>query len=162
MNFALELLKEAKKRRINTAIETTGYTNWTNLETLCQYLDTILYDIKCIDSGKHKKFTGVSNEKVLDNFKKMCEAFPNIVKIVRTAIVPGFNDTNEDIIEIINFIDGLANVQYELLPYHRLGQPKYEYMGRKYVMGNVKLDDNKMQTLITLVKNQFFFTDKLS
>ncbi|MBS3969855.1 MAG: glycyl-radical enzyme activating protein [Clostridia bacterium] len=155
IDFAIALLKEAKKRRITTAIETTGHTDWVNLEKACSYLDTVLYDIKCIDGEKHKKYTGITNEIALENFRKMCEAFPEIKKIVRTAVIPGFNDSEEDILEIMSFLKGLPNVEYELLPYHRLGQPKYEYMGRVYPMGNTKLKDEKIQKLNQLVKTYF-------
>jgi len=153
IDFALELLKEAKRRRINTAIETAGYVDWENLEKACEYIDTLLFDIKCIDSEKHKKFTGVPNEKILDNIKKVCGKFPEMHKIVRTAVIPGFNDTEEDILSIINFVKNLPNVEYELLSYHRLGQPKYEYMGREYSMEDIKLDENKMKTFNKLVKD---------
>ena len=155
IDFAIALLKESKNRRINTAIETTGHANWADLKAACNHLDTILYDIKCMDGEKHKKHTGVTNEVILDNFKKMCETFPEIKKIVRTAIIPDFNDNEDDILEIINFIKGLPNVEYELLPYHPLGQPKYEYMGKVYPMGNVKLSNEKMQKLNQLVKVNF-------
>ena len=155
IDFAIALLKESKHRRINTAIETTGYTDWPNLEKACNYLDTVLYDIKCMDSEKHKKHTGVGNELILENFKKMCEAFPEINKIVRTAIIPGFNDSEDDIRAIMDFIKGLPNVELELLPYHPLGQPKYEYMGRVYPMGNATLDDEKMHKLNQLRKTNF-------
>lgn len=155
IDFAIELLKEAKKRRINTAIETTGHTEWANLEKACQYLDTVLYDIKCMDSAKHSEFTGVPNRLILENFEKMCNSFPAIKKVVRTAVIPGFNDTQEDILAIINFINAFPNVEYELLPYHRLGKPKYEYMGREYGMGDEKVNDNIIQSLTALVKKQF-------
>jgi len=146
-NFTVELLKEAKRRRINTAVETCGYIQWENLEKACEFLDTILFDIKCIDSGKHEKFTNVSNTIILSNFAKLCEKFPHIPKLVRTPVIPGFNDSEEDILEIVKFIKGKPNVNYELLPYHRLGQPKYEYINRKYPMGDVKLNDDKMNLL---------------
>lgn len=146
-NFTLELLKEAKKRRVNTAIETCGHTDWSSLEKSCAFLDTILFDIKCINNDKHKEFTNVSNEVILNNFTKLCEKFPNIPKLVRTPIIPGFNDSEEDILEIVNFIKEKPNVNYELLPYHRLGQPKYEYIGKKYLMGDVKLNEEKMNLL---------------
>ena len=153
IDFAIALLKEAKKRRIDTAIETSGHTTWVNLESACNYLDTVLYDIKCIDSAKHKEYTGVGSELILDNFKKMCETFPEKRKIVRVPVVPGFNDSEDDILEIVNFIKGFPNIECELLPYHPLGQPKYEYIGKVYPMGNAELDDAKMHKLNQLVKN---------
>jgi pyruvate formate lyase activating enzyme len=104
-------------------------------------------DIKCIDSEKHKKFTGASNELILDNFEKLCEHFPKLPKLIRTPVIPGFNDTEEDIQAIINFIKDKANVKYELLKYHRLGQQKYHSLGREYPLGDVQLEDAKFERL---------------
>jgi len=149
--FAIALLKEAKRRRMNTTIETCGYTNWSDLESACQYLSLIIFDIKCLNSDKHKKFTGVSNKIILNNFKKLCDNHPDLPKLVRTPVIPNFNDTEEDINAIIGFIKDKPNVTYELLPYHRLGQPKYEPIGSEYLLGDIKLDEEKMDTLKNLV-----------
>ncbi|AGK95960.1 (2S)-3-sulfopropanediol dehydratase activating enzyme [Clostridium pasteurianum] len=145
--FTIELLKAAKKRRMNTAIETCGYTNWSNLEQVAEFLDTILFDIKSVNKDKHLEFTKASNELILDNFIKLCEKFPKLNKLVRTPVIPGFNDSEEDIEEIVNFLKGKPNVSYELLAYHRLGEPKYEYIDRQYPMDEVKLDMEKMKKL---------------
>ena len=152
IDFAVEVLKEARRRRINTAIETCGHTEWHNLEKVCQHLDSILFDIKCINEEKHIKFTNVSNELILSNFTKMCKQFPNLTILVRTPVIPGFNDSEEDILAILDFIKGRKNVSYELLPYHRLGQPKYEYLGRDYLLSDVKPNENKFSLLNEIVK----------
>lgn len=153
--FAIELLKEAKHRRIDCAIETTGYVEWEVLKEACNYLDTVLFDIKCIDSEKHKKFTGVNNEKIIENFTKMCTEFPDKPVIARTPIIPGFNDSEEDIKSIIDFLKQFSNVSYEFLPYHRLGQTKYTSLDRPYPLGEVKLDSEKMKRLNEIAKERF-------
>ncbi|MBV4419442.1 glycyl-radical enzyme activating protein [Clostridium tyrobutyricum] len=146
-NFTICLLKMAKERRINTAVETCGYTKWQYLRHGSEFLDTIIFDIKCIDSEKHRKYTGVDNKLILDNFNKLCEVFPEKLKLIRTPIVPEFNDSIEDITEIVDFIKNKPNVEYELLPYHRLGQPKYTYIGKQYIMGEIKLNEEKFKRL---------------
>ncbi|MEL7566302.1 MAG: glycyl-radical enzyme activating protein [Dehalobacterium sp.] len=151
--FAVELLKEAKCRRMDTAMETCGYTDWGNLDPACQYLNLLIFDIKCMDSKKHKEHTNANNELILDNFKKVCEKYPDLPKLVRTPVIPGFNDHEADIKAILEFIKDKPNVKYELLPYHRLGTPKYEYIGRDYLLGDVKLDEEKMNLLKELVEN---------
>jgi pyruvate formate lyase activating enzyme len=153
--FTIELLKEAKRRRINTAIETSGYTDWAILKKACQYLDTILFDIKSMDDDKHVMFTKVSNKVILDNFKKLCEEFPRISILVRTPVIPGFNDSEEEIMAIINHIKDRPNVSYEILPYHPLGQPKYDYLGREYTLGGIKLDGQTENIVREIVKSQF-------
>lgn len=152
--FAAGLLKEAKRRRINTSLETCGYAEWDNVEKVCAHLDTIFFDIKCIDSAKHKEFTGVENRKILENFRKVCKRFPNIPIIVRTPIVPGFNDSEEDIVAIANFINITSNVQYELLAYHRLGEVKYDFIGREYPLNSsVTINKERIEPLKKIAKS---------
>ena len=146
-DFVCELLKEAKKRRINTSMETCGLADWKDLEKAARHLDSILYDIKSVDPVKHREFVGASNERIIENFLRLCETFPDLPKRVRTPVVPGFNDTEEEIAAILDLIQDKPNVEYELLAYHRLGQPKYEYLDREYTLADVKLDGNRMKDL---------------
>lgn len=146
-DFVVATLKEARRRRIKTTIETCGYADWSSVEKVCQHLNSVIWDIKCIDSEKHKNFTSVSNELILNNFEKLCAEFPNLPKLVRTPIIPGFNDSEEDVKAIISFIKDKPNVKYEILPYHRLGQQKYSYLGREYSLTGVQLDEEKFQKL---------------
>lgn len=139
--FIINLLKQAKKRRINTAIETCGYADYEILKGCAENLDTILFDIKSLNDEKHKKFTGVSNKLILENFNKLCIDFPNLKKIVRTPVIPTFNDNEEDIKEIAGFLKNKPNVNYEILTYHKFGEGKYKSLGRKYLMGDLKLDE---------------------
>jgi len=151
--FSAELLKEARRRRINTTIETCGYADWDDLESVCQYLDTLMFDIKCINAAKHKLFTGVRNDKILTNLKKVHTLFPNINITVRTPVIPGFNDSEKDILPIIELINSMPGVKYELLAYHRLGEPKYEYIGRQYPLTGVpNLNEERMNALRKLIQ----------
>lgn len=145
--FSKSILKEAKSRRIHTAIETCGYGQWSDLKEICNFLDYIIFDIKSMNDKKHKEYTGVSNKVILDNFIKLCEEFPNTKKLVRTPIIPGFNDTIDDIQNIRIFIKEQENVKHELLPYHSLGKIKYENLGREYLMGDIKLDNSIIKDL---------------
>ena len=148
-DFACKLLNEAKQRGLDTAIETTGFTEWENLEKVLKYVDTVYYDIKCMDSLKHRKYTGVSNEKILHNFEKICSEFPDIAIRVRTPIIPGFNDTEKDITAIVDFIKGISrHIDYEILPYHRFGESKYTSLGRTYPLSGVPtLEQEKLMEL---------------
>lgn len=138
--FVLELLGKARNRRINTAMETCGHCMWEPLSKVCSQLNSLIFDIKCLSTAKHKKFTGVGNELILQNFKRVCASFPDLPILTRTPVVPGFNDTEQDIREILNFLPRQDNISYELLPYHRMGQPKYEYLGRPFGMEGLVLD----------------------
>ncbi len=88
----IEILQTCKAKFIHTAIETCGYIkNKKKLERILQYLDLILYDIKCIDEEKHKKFTGVSNNIILENARFIASIGKRIV--IRVPLVPGFNNS---------------------------------------------------------------------
>ncbi len=143
-DFLVELLQKAHQRRISTAIETCGCVPYENLFAAVKHLDTILFDIKSLNDEKHKLYTGHSNQRILDNFTRLCQDYPDTRKIVRTPVIPGFNDTREDIEAILSFLQDKPNVEYEALPYHRFGEGKYKALGREYPMGNVKLSPDKL------------------
>ena len=153
--FAVAILKEAKRRRINTAMETCGFCSWEALESACGLLDTLLYDVKSMDPEKHRVFTGVSNELVLENLKRAREAFPGLPVWVRTPIVPGFNDDPEDIRRVLEHIQGMPNTWFEALDYHRMGKPKYEYLGLEFPMGDLKLDEEKIKRIRNMIRSEF-------
>lgn len=144
--FALALLREAKRRYIKTAVETCGYVAKETMLEACTYINTLMYDIKCVDSDLHKEFTGVGNEIILENLKAVREMYPKLSIRVRTPVIPGFNDTVQEIEAIAAFIRDL-NVEFELLPYHRLGTQKYSNMGLDYPMGEVALENDKFLRL---------------
>jgi pyruvate formate lyase activating enzyme len=137
--FAVRLLKSAQDRGIDTAIETTGYSDWQDLEDICMYANTVFFDIKCIDPGKHKRGTGFTNELILENFQKLGRTFDGLSIVARTPVVPGFNDTKTDIEAIVDFIKGSkGDYNYELLPYHRFGEPKYQQLGKEYALAHLQ------------------------
>ena len=149
--FAIALLKEARRRYIRTAIETCGHVSREVLLEACEYLDAMMFDIKSMNSQKHKEFTNVGNERILANFAAVREAFPKLHIRVRTPVVPGFNDTEEDIRAIVEFIKDYR-VEYELLPYHRLGTQKYINLGLEYQLGEIALDNDKFKELLEIAK----------
>lgn len=147
--FTLELLKEARRRRIHTAVETCGFCDTELLHQAAQYIDYIMYDIKCMDSEKHKRFTGQGNALILKNLEMLFDEFPALHKHIRTPVIPNFNDNENDIKMIADFLQKHTNYSYELLPYHRFGEGKYEMLGRKYAEIPKKLDEELFETLKT-------------
>lgn len=145
--FALELLKEAKKRRIHTAVETCGSCSREVLREAAGYLDYILYDVKCMDPKKHETFTGLGNTEILSNLEMLFCEYEGVHKHIRTPVIPGFNDTEEEIRSIRSFLDGRSNCTYELLPYHRFGERKYELLGRRLPNLPKELDTRLFQRL---------------
>ena len=150
-DFMLALLREAKRRRINTSLETCGLAPWENLREACLHLDSILYDIKTLDSGKHREQTGAPLEPVLKNFTRMMKACPTLAVHVRTPIVPGFNDNVDAVLPIAELVAQYPNADFEMLPYHRLGTQKYAFLGKEYRMGDVSLNEWIMDNLYEAV-----------
>jgi pyruvate formate lyase activating enzyme len=153
--FAIAILKEARRRRINTAMETCGFCDTDEFIAAGEYLNNLLFDIKVMDPERHKVVTGVSNALILKNLKAIREAWPQLPILVRTPIIPGVNDSPETIRQILALITDMPNVEYEMLPYHRLGTPKYEYLGYPYPLGDVTLDEKVITILETQLKEQF-------
>lgn len=150
--FALALLREARARRIHATIETCGHYPTEVLEAACGLLDALIFDVKCLDSERHKKHTGVGNELILRNLNLVFERFPDLPVLVRTPVIPGFNDTEEDILSIRELLPKRPHVRYEALTYHRMGQPKYGYLGRPYPLEGVKADEAFMKRLNAMLK----------
>lgn len=136
-DFARDLLHAAKSVGINTAMESMGCAKWETIEQVLPYLDHYLMDIKHMNGEKHRQFTGKSNELMLENAKKIA-AFPGTRLSIRVPVIPTFNDTPEEIRAIAVFADSLPGVDdIYLLPYHRLGQDKYEGLGRSYELPDI-------------------------
>jgi pyruvate formate lyase activating enzyme len=133
--FLKEVLKEAKKIGIHTAIETSGFVKWESFVSILKYVDLVLIDIKHMDSISHAKITGVPNELILNNIKKLSNlAMP--VRI-RLPLIPGHNDAMENMRRTAEFVKNLSNVQsIDILPYHRLGEMKWAQLGHCYNLEN--------------------------
>ena len=135
--FARDLLRAAKESGINTAMESMGCAKWETIEEILPWLDHYLLDIKHTNSAKHKEFTGRGNELMLENARRIAESGKTKLSI-RVPVIPTFNDTPEEIKSIAVFADKLPGVEeIYLLPYHRLGQDKYEELGRTYLLPDI-------------------------
>lgn len=150
--FLIELLKEARKHYLSTAIETSGYGQKDILLEAAEYLDTVYFDVKSLNTEKHLEWTGVSNDIILDNLQDLVKTYgPKLNIIVRTPVIPGFNDSEEDIKKIKHFLTSIGQKNYELLRYHKYGRGKYEKLGREYLMGEEMLEDTKWNLLQKIV-----------
>jgi pyruvate formate lyase activating enzyme len=96
-------------------------------------VDTVLHDLKVMDPERHKRWTGVDNKRLLENFRKAYETWPKQTFIARRPLIPGVNDDEKDIRAALGFIRPYKNVvDFELLPYMRFGLGKYDMLGRIY------------------------------
>ena len=151
-DFAAELLRACKEAGLHTAIESSANAPYSDIEKLLPYLDLYLMDIKHMDTHKHKEYTGASNERILENAKLVAES--NVELIIRTPVIPTFNDSAADIKAIADFARELRCVkEYHLLPYHRLGTDKYTGLGRKYSLPDIEPPTReKMEYLLSIAE----------
>ena len=151
-DFAAELLRECQSAGLHTAIESAASLFYEKIEKLLPHLDLYLMDIKHMDSIKHKEYTALGNERILENARKIAES--GVELIIRTPVIPGFNDTPEEIRAISHFAKTLPGVrEHHLLPYHRLGQDKYAGLGRKYALADIEPPTReKMEYLLTVAE----------
>lgn len=130
IDFLTEILKACKENGIHTAVDTAGHVPYARFQQILPYTDLFLYDIKCFDSKKHKQYTGVGNEWILENLKRLFAAGKSVW--VRIPIVPTVNDTLEEMQNIKAFLDSCGcPEQIELLPYHAMGDHKYAAIGKE-------------------------------
>ena len=136
-DFTAALLEAAHDAQLNTAVESTAFAPFEKIEKILPELDYYLLDIKHMNSAKHKTYTGVPNERILENARRIAES-GQCQLIIRVPVVPGFNDSIHDIQEISQFASSLPGVhRMHLLPYHRLGMDKYAGLGRDFSLADV-------------------------
>ncbi len=130
--FTLALLKELHEAYVHTAIETCAQVPWNNLMRALDYLDWIFVDIKHMDTDRHRQETGVGNELILENIKRISLSEKSPRMIPRMPIVPGFNDSDSNVLATAAFLNKIGKNEVNLLPFHRLGVSKYEQLGLDY------------------------------
>jgi len=123
--FLAALLQACRGRSLHTAVDTCGYVAWEEFERIYDLVDLFLYDVKLVDADRHKEYTGVSNETILDNLSRLAALGDKVQ--VRVPMIPGITDTEENIAAIDSVLRPLTNVRMiSLLPYNKLGEDKTE------------------------------------
>ena len=155
--FSAALLERARARGLNTAIETAGNVPWRFFAQVLEHTDTILHDHKLSDPTRHKQWVGVENLRIQANFLRAYETFPGKTFIARTPVIPGVNDTEAHVRAVLDFIRPYPNVvDYQLLPYHRYGQSKYDFLGRIYALRDFpSLPPATLQRLQAIIDQAF-------
>ncbi len=135
--FVRDLLEACHKNGWHTVLDTCGYGSAKKLKMLLEHADLVFYDLKHMDSRKHKKITGVPNGKILKNAELISSL--DIPMYVRIPMIPGLNDDKTNIRKTAKFAKKLKNVkQVNLLPYHLGGLGKHNNLDREYPMGDLK------------------------
>lgn len=145
--FLEELLPLCKAHDLHVALDTSGCAAWAVLERLRPFVDLFLYDIKLMDPEKHLRYTGVTNQLILDNLFRLSESGARI--FLRVPVVPGVNDDPANLDEIGRLAASLAGVErVDLLPYHHAASVKYVNLGVEYRLEDIQPPaPETMQTL---------------
>ncbi|MBO5370303.1 MAG: glycyl-radical enzyme activating protein [Clostridia bacterium] len=128
-----ELIKFLDATPIHKAIETCGYADGELFSEVIKRTDLVMFDLKLADDTLHRKYTGVSNALILENLKRLRKSGKPF--LLRTPLIPGITDTEENLMQIQQIVDGDP---WEKLPYNPLTSVKYERIGMKY-----NIPDNK-------------------
>lgn len=142
--FASKLAKTLKDNYFDLASETTGYAKYEHAYEVLKHCDTVLYDLKHMDSEMHKKYIGVPNELILENARRLREDGVNL--IYRYPVIGGINNTIENVDATIKFAKETNVPEIHLLPYHRFGESKYEKLGMEYVCDAYTPSDEEMNS----------------
>jgi glycyl-radical enzyme activating protein len=154
--FAAQLLKALKKLGIHTAMETCGYTDLSVFERLNPHLDLILYDLKHFNGDTHRRHTGKSNARILQNLEKLLKG--DIPLVIRIPVIPGVNDqagAMQDMASFLSQRNGGMVERVDLLPYHKLGVGKYAALGLDYMLKEENTPDEK-----TLAEFKHIFSNR--
>ena len=128
IDFLEEILFKCKKNGIHTAVDTAGNVTWEYFEKILPYTDLFLYDVKAYSNDLHKEGTGISNRLILENLEKLSDCFQGDI-IVRIPIIPTYNTADTELNLIANFLKKLKIKSVELLPYHAMGEHKWQATG---------------------------------
>lgn len=143
-DFSAEVLKECKRLGIHTAVESSFQVDYVNIKIILPYLDTLLVDIKHMNSQRHEDWIGKDNALILENIKKTDRSRYPLEIIVRIPLIPGYNDSDENLLATLNFCQSLNKLkEIELLPYHRLGKDTYRLLGKNYICMDIIPPDSK-------------------
>jgi len=130
--FLLSVLKECKARSMHTAIETSGYVPTDIFLKGMELIDWAFIDIKHMDTKLHRKATGVDNELILKNIEALTRSSWKGTLVIRMPLIPGFNDDEKNIKATTEFLVRCGISKIEVLPFHRMGDSKYNKLGLRY------------------------------
>lgn len=153
-DFVADVMEKCHKRGIHTAMETSLFAEWGQIQKILPHLDTLFADIKLMDGPVHQQMTGVDNALILENIRKICEGNEPVTVNIRIPVIPGINNNLNNLKETVQFCDPLAKIrEIELLPYHRLGIETYRNLNLNYKLSEISTPTpEEMQELVDFMK----------
>ena len=134
-DFVHSLLKKCKENRIHTVLDTCGYTQLENWDRVLEYVDIILFDLKQMNTAKHKEYTGVPNELILSSAKKLSSL--GIPMVIRIPFIPGYTDSHKNMEDSACFAKEIGISRIELLPFHSLCINKYNKLDKEWKLNGI-------------------------
>lgn len=136
-DFVIELVRMLKDSGVHTAIETTGCVGEEIFRKLAREFDLLLFDVKHYNSEKHRQGTGVGNDQIIKNLRW---AHSEGIEILpRLPVIPGFNDSLDDARGIASLLKDIGLKKIQLLPFHQMGERKYEFLGKEYSLKEIPM-----------------------
>ena len=148
MEFATSVLEGLHAAHIHTAIETSGACAWRRLAPLVTRSDLVLYDIKLIDAEAHRRWTGLSNDQVLENAARL----PKAQTQVRIPLIPGITDTEENLLEIFAFMRDVGLKSVSLLPYNSSSGAKWEWLDLAYEITGEPQTTEELERIVGMAR----------
>jgi len=152
--FLAAVLRACRQEEIHTAVDTSGYAPWTVFDALRHDVDLFLYDLKIFDAQRHRRYTGVSNELILENLTRLARLGHAIY--VRVPVIPGINDDEDNLRQIAAFVAGQPGIQrLDILPYHPSAAAKYAGLERSYPLADTNMPAGERMEEIALFMRQY-------
>jgi len=137
-DFLIDVLKICKKNGMHTAVDTSLYASWEIIQEVLEYTDLFLVDLKLMNSAEHQLYTGMPNEQIRENLRKL--SMSGVAIIIRIPVIPNITDTSDNIRQIISFLHTLNGTirEVHLLPFHRTANEKYKRIGKENPFGHIQ------------------------
>lgn len=150
--FTYALMKRLQEAGVHVAIDTCGYTTSETGRKILEEADLLLFDLKGIDPEKHKAYTGVDNQRILDNLKRRGELGKDV--IIRLPLIPGYTDDDETLRKEAELIKAAGCVRrIDLLPFHDFGKIKYEQTGKEYRLPELqRQSEERLEEIIRIME----------
>lgn len=155
IDLLVELLQGCREQGFHAVVDTSGYAPWSHLERIIGLTDLFLYDVKLMDDEAHARFTGVSNETILENLRRLALETDRI--FIRFPVIPGINDDEANLAATVAYLKTIRFQQINLLAYHGMGRGKASQLGLSYKMeGTAPPSPQRMEQIRTLFESAGF------
>lgn len=155
LEFLLAIADNCQQKGVSVCLDTCGFADIRSFQIIDQFIDLYLYDIKIMDNQKHLKYTGVSNQKILENLKYLAKNPKKI--IIRYPLIPGINDDAENISTLADLMQRHNLKEINILPYHSTAEEKYKQLNcENRWLSFGKVEENKIQEIKQYFKTKNF------